>query len=161
MTFERRPKKEMRPEAALIRLEELCARSEQCEYEIRRKLASWQIAPDDADTIVRSLMRRRFVDDSRYAAAFVRDKYRFTGWGRRRIEQALKQKRISSDTICEALEEIDEEEYRRIITSLVRRKAAALGGVADYETRVKLLRFGVARGFEVPLVSEIIRELTK
>ena len=133
MTFERRPKKEMRPEAALIRLEELCARSEQCEY----------------------------VDDSRYAAAFVRDKYRFTGWGRRKIEQALKQKRISSDTICEALEEIDEEEYRRIITSLVRRKAAALGGVTDYETRVKLLRFGVARGFEASLVSEIIRELTK
>lgn len=144
-----------------MRLEELCARSEQCEGEIRRKLRVWQVGDDDADTIVRSLVRRRFVDDSRYAAAFTRDKYRFARWGRRKIEMALRQKRVDDDIIAEALDTIDEEEYAEVLRHIITLKIKALSEPQSYENRTRLFRFAVSRGFEIPLVSKIISQLLK
>ena len=71
--------KKVSPEQALVRLEELCVRAERCEAELRRKLMQWAIVPADADSIIASLRARRFLDETRFAAAFVRDKYRFGG----------------------------------------------------------------------------------
>lgn len=144
-----------------MRLEALCARSEQCEGEIRRKLHLWQIGEEDADTIVRSLRRRRFVDDSRYAGAFVRDKYRFARWGRRKIELALRQKRVDADIIAEALDEIDEDEYTEVLRQLIVLKSKSLGDMDAYEARTRLFRFAVSRGFETTIVSSIISQVLK
>lgn len=153
-----RARKELTPETAQTRLEDLCARSEQCESELRNKLRLWKIAPDDAEAIIDSLRRRRFVDDRRYAASFVRDKYRFNHWGRRKIEMALRQKRVASDIIAEAIDTVDEEEYRDIARQLLARKARDYD-LDDYEGRMKLYRFGIARGFEPQLVAAIVKKL--
>lgn len=145
------------PEKALIRCEELCARAERCEHELREKMRAWRIDSRDIDAIINSLVTRRFLDDSRFARAFVRDKYRFARWGRRKIVMTLKQKRIDSDIIDEALEEINQEEYTSILRSLLRAKAAHMERPLSYDDRMKLLRFAVARGFETQLVSSLLR----
>lgn len=154
----KQPKAPMPAGKALEKLENLCARSEQCEYEIRQKLARWLVPPAEADRIVGSLRSRRFVDDQRYAAAFVRDKYRFSRWGRIKISMALRLKRISRDTIEQALEEIDDDEYIAILRHLLRAKAATLAEPDTYEGRTKLFRFGASRGFEPALVASVLRE---
>jgi len=143
---------------ALERLENLCARSEQCEYEVRQKLARWQVSADDADKIVDSLIERRFVDNERYAASFVRDKYRFSRWGRIKIAMALRQKRIDRHTIEQALDEIDEDEYTDILRHLIKAKAASIAEPDTYEGRTKLYSSGESRGFEPVLVARILRE---
>lgn len=145
------------PEKALIRCEELCARAERCEHELREKMRAWRIDTRDIDAIINSLVTRRFLDDCRYARAFVRDKYRFARWGRRKIAMALKQKRINSDTIDEALEEINQEEYTAVLRSLLKAKAAHMERPLSYEDRMKLFRFAVARGFETQLISSMLK----
>lgn len=145
------------PEKALIRCEELCARAERCEHELREKMRTWRIDSRDIDAIINSLVTRRFLDDSRFARAFVRDKYRFARWGRRKIVMTLKQKRIDSDIIDEALEEINQEEYTSILRSLLKAKAAHMERPLSYDDRMKLLRFAVAHGFETQLVSSLLR----
>lgn len=145
------------PEKALIRCEELCARAERCEHELREKMRAWRIDTRDIDAIINSLVTRRFLDDCRYARAFVRDKYRFARWGRRKIAMALKQKRIDSDTIDEALEEINQEEYTAVLRSLLKAKAAHMERPLSYEDRMKLFRFAVARGFETQLISSMLK----
>ena len=147
-------KKAMDPARALARLEELCARAEHCEGELREKLHKWGIPSAQADKIIASLRSRRFVDDSRFASAFVRDKFRFALWGKRKIEMALRQKRVDADVIADALEEIDPEEYRTTLAALVTRKAASLPEDDFYANRTRLFRFAVARGFEPSLVAE-------
>lgn len=154
-------KKEVTPEKALIRLEELCVRAERCEAEVRTKLFAWRISQRDADAIVESLISRRFVDDSRYAAAFVRDKYRFSRWGRRRITMALRQKNIDSDTIDEALEQIDEDEYNEILIHLIKAKSRTMEHPLSYEDRNRLYRFGITRGFEPQLVAKAVKRLVQ
>ena len=145
------------PEKALIRCEELCARAERCEHELREKMRAWRIDSRDIEAIINSLTTRRFLDDSRFARAFVRDKYRFARWGRRKIAMALKQKRIDSDTIDEALEEINQEEYTAVLRTLLKAKAAHMDRTLSYDDRVKLFRFAVARGFETQLISSMLK----
>ena len=88
-------RKPISPQNALSRLEDLCARSEQCSGEARKKLSGWGIAPTDAERIISSLVERRFIDDSRFCRAFVRDKLYFARWGRRKIQLSLAHKQIS------------------------------------------------------------------
>ena len=145
------------PEKALIRCEELCARAERCEHELREKMRAWRIDSRDIEAIINSLTTRRFLDDSRFARAFVRDKYRFARLGRRKIAMALKQKRIDSDTIDEALEEINQEEYTAVLRTLLKAKAAHMDRPLSYDDRVKLFRFAVARGFETQLISSMLK----
>ncbi|MDE5628910.1 MAG: RecX family transcriptional regulator [Muribaculaceae bacterium] len=159
MSFSSR-RKEISPEKALLRLEELCARSEQCSAELMRKLRAWNINPEDAAAILRSLKARRFVDDERFARAFVRDKYRFNHWGRIKIAMALRAKHIDDDTISQAMEEIDQTLYLKILRALLNAKNRAIPADTEaFDRRVKLFRFATSRGFESSFISKIVTEL--
>lgn len=152
-------RKPITPDKAMIRLEELCARAEHCTSELRLKLRDWGIATDDADAIILSLQKRRFVDDARFAVSFVRDRYRYARWGRVKIRLQLRAKRISTDIIEDALAEIDEDEYLDILASVLNAKARTLHETTSRESRSKLFRFAINRGFEPPLISSQISKL--
>lgn len=152
-----KPDRKMTAEEALVRLETLCARSEQCSGEIMTRLARWKFGPDEARRILDSLVDRRFVDDRRYASAFVRDKYRFARWGRLKIRQALALKRVGRDVISDAIGEIDEDLYRETLAGLLRAKARTLADGNTFEGRTRLFRFAVSRGFESEIISSCIR----
>lgn len=154
-----RSKKTVTPAQALTRLEELCVRAERCESELRRKLSLWAISPADSDAIITSLRTRRFLDERRFAASFVRDKYRFAKWGVRQIVLRLRQKNVPSDIIDEALGEIDMNEYCLILKSLLNYKAKSMPRPLEYDDRNRLFRFALARGFEPDLIIQTIKEI--
>ncbi|MCM1450266.1 MAG: RecX family transcriptional regulator [Clostridiales bacterium] len=146
------------PQTALVKLQELCARSEQCSNEILSKLKKWGIAGDVAGKILALLKRDRYVDDSRYAMAFVRDKVVFNRWGRIKIRLAMIQKRLPDDLIRDALGSIDPEEYHTALVEVLAAKARTLPEVQSYESRTKLLRYAASRGFETSLIVKIIKQ---
>lgn len=154
-------RKPVSAEAAVVRLESLCARSEQCSHEILRKLSSWMVPSDESEKILKSLVDRRFVDDARYARSFVRDKYRFARWGRRKIEIGLRAKRINRENIEEAMKEIDEKEYIANLQHILTAKMASMTDADSYEGRTRLFRFGASRGFEPELVAAEIRSMIR
>lgn len=149
--------KRLTTDEALVRMEMLCARSEMCSYEVEQKLRRQGFTQGESEKIIDSLTDRKFIDDRRFAAAFTRDKYRFARWGRRRIAMALRKKRIDSDVIDEALEEINQDEYTAVLRSLLKAKAAHMDRPLSYDDRVKLFRFAVARGFEPQLISSLLK----
>lgn len=143
---------------ALARMEALCARSEQCSYDIMTKLLRTGLSRDDIDRVMQSLTERRFVDDARFAAAYVRDKYRFARWGRRKIAMGLRTKRIDSGTVGHALEEaVDQDEYVSVLRDLLRAKARTIAEGNSYEGRTKLFRFAASRGYETDLIVRQIK----
>lgn len=87
------------PEQALAALMRLCARAERSEEDARRLMTRWGIAPADRERVLERLRRDRFIDDARYAEAFVREKINLSGWGARKIADALHRKRIARETI--------------------------------------------------------------
>lgn len=151
-------KKTITSQDALMRLETLCAQSEQCSYDLRQKLYRWGISSPDSDKIIKQLIETRFVDDARFAVAYCRDKYRFNRWGRIKIVYGLRSKHIQSCDITSALETIDTEEYEEILVSVIKSKASMTKDVDTYEGRTRLFRSVASRGYEPSLIAQIIKD---
>lgn len=150
-------KKTLTPAEATERLEILCARSEQCISDLRRKLYKWGIMNGASDKIIEQLELDRYVDDTRFAKAYVRDKYLFAGWGRRKITAGLMAKRIPRHTIDEALDEIDNRTYAMNAFKSVRSKLRTFpGDMPRHDARTRLMRFAISRGYETSLIIRIL-----
>lgn len=147
-------KKECTAEEARLKAEAYCSMAERCTDDVLRKLGQWGVPEDAHGAIVDALKEERYIDDRRYAVAFVRDKYRFNQWGRIKISQALRVKHVALEDISAALEEIDEEEYESILVSLLQKKRQGIKANSDYERNGKMIRFAASHGYEM---GEILR----
>lgn len=138
----------MTSEEILYKLAARCSASELCLADIEAKLNRYDLTEEERTRILRRLVEEKYVDDGRYAEAFVRDKYRFNKWGRIKIAQGLRMKGIDNETISCAMEAIDEREYLNILRELIKAKRKSTKGKNDYEINGKLIRFATGRGFE-------------
>lgn len=139
---------------AYIKLSALCASAEYCEYDLRKKARNWEVSSLDA--VISRLRKERFINDERYARAFVRDKFRYNHWGRVRISQELKMRMIDSPIIEEALQEIPEEDNLSTLRRLIDSKRRTVKGKSDYDIRCKLIRFALGRGFQMSDITKVI-----
>ena len=142
-----RTKKELTEEQAFTRLARLCSTTEYCCYDMRRKMTAWLLPDGAEDRILQRLEKERFIDEVRYAHAYVRDKFRYNRWGRKRIEMELRRRGIDDETIEDALTEITPEDSDQTLEGLLRKKLKTVKGKSDYDVFLKLLRFSVGRGF--------------
>lgn len=156
-------KKETTPSEALLKMAALCARSEQCEGDIRQKLYRMGLTPPQVSETVAKLKQQRFVDNARFAGSFARDKCRFASWGRNKIRLALMAKRIEGADIDAALDSIDPADYTAALARVVAAKARSLDldGPGGYADSLKLFRHAVSRGFEPALASAAIKDFKK
>lgn len=144
---------------ALNKAMTLCAGREYCSDDILGKLGSWGIRGDDAGLIIETLKKEKFIDDRRYAVAFVKDKYRQNKWGRLKIASMLRMKNIPGDIIDSALQSIDEEEYRQTVREIVMSHRKSVKAKNNYDLKGKLMRFGQSKGFESNLLYDIMNEI--
>lgn len=151
------------PDAARLRMADLCARSEQCEADIRQKLYRLGLSSAEVQATVSSLIEDRFIDNARFARSFARDKCRFSAWGRNKIRLALAAKRISAQDIAQGLEAIDRKDYLDALkrTAMAKARTLDLKGENAYENKLKLFRHILSRGFESELASKIIAQISK
>lgn len=146
----------MSADEILYKLAARCSVSEQCLSDIESKLAKYDLTEEEKTRILRHLVEEKYVDDRRYAEAFVRDKYRFNKWGRIKIAQGLRMKGIGNETISNAMEAINEEEYLSILRDLIKAKRKSTKGQSDYEVNGKLIRFATSRGFEFGAIRQCL-----
>ena len=81
-------------DAVFGRMAWLCSRREYCSAAVLGKLRQKGLDDKDAAAVLERLVRERYVDDARYARAFVRDKALLSGWGPRKISFAVRQRHI-------------------------------------------------------------------
>lgn len=110
----------------------------------------------DIESIINNLVKEGFIDESRYARAFVHDKVRFAKWGRVKIAQALWQKRIPQDITDAALESIEDDEYLAALKDVVKAKFRTVKGATEYERKMKTMRSVCSRGYEPALVRKLL-----
>ena len=141
---------------AYLTLAALCAQAEHCQYEMLEKMRRWELDDEAQARVMQRLVSERYVDDERYARAFVKDKVRYNKWGRRKVEQALWQKHIDEDIRQQVLNEVDDEEYISILKPLLRQKQRSTKAANDYELNQKLIRFALGRGFTFDIIRQCI-----
>ena len=149
-------KKEMTEQEAYLQLAALCAQAEHCQQEMRDKMKRWELDEMAQNRIVSRLVKERYIDDERYARAFVKDKIRYNKWGRRKVQQALWLKRIDSDIQQRVLDEIDDKEYLDVLRPLLKQKRKSIKAANDYEQNQKLVRFALGRGFGFDIIRQCL-----
>lgn len=149
-------KKEKTEEEAFLQLAALCANAEHCQYEMLEKMKRWELSDEAQARVMARLIEERYVDDRRYARAFVKDKIRYNKWGHRKVQQGLWMKRIDKEIQDEVLDDIDEKEYLDVLKPLLKQKRKSIKANSDYELNQKLVRFAYGRGFTFEIIRQCL-----
>ncbi|MBR5748735.1 MAG: RecX family transcriptional regulator [Prevotella sp.] len=149
-------KKEMTEQEAFLQLAALCANAEHCQHEMLEKMKKWELQEVVQARVMARLVKERYVDDERYARAFVKDKIRYNKWGRRKVQQALWLKRIDDAIQQTVLDEISDEEYLKVLKPLLKQKSKSIRAESDYERNQKLVRFALGRGFTFDIIRQCL-----
>lgn len=148
--------KQITEQEAYLQLASLCAQAEHCQYEIKEKMRRWELGEEAQTRIMERLVKERYIDEMRYARAFVKDKVVYNKWGRRKVEQALWQKQIDDDIRQSVLEEVDDETYVSVLRPLLKQKRKSTKAGSEYEMNQKLMRFAMGRGFTFDIIRQCI-----
>lgn len=144
---------------ATSKLERYCAYQERCHKEVRLKLAELRMIPEAMDHIIAHLIQNDFLNEERYARAYVRGKHSIKKWGRKRIISELKQRNISQFNIKNALGEINEDRYLEVFNTLSKKRFSQLQEKNLQKKRRKLADYLLYRGWETHLVYDKVKEL--
>jgi regulatory protein len=136
-----------------------CSRREYCSDDIRNKLSLWGVDNDDIGKILRILISDNFINESRYATAFVRDKFKYNKWGKVKISAHLRGKKVPQDIISSALDSIDNDLYIKLLRELIEAHRKSVKAKNQYDLKAKLLRYGLSKGFESNLLYDILNDL--
>lgn len=158
MTMERARKK-YSPEEAKPKLFAYCAYQERSHQEVRRKLDSLGVYGNPAEEIIAELITAGYLNEERFAKAFAGGKFRMKGWGRVRIQRELETHGVTNYCIRSGMKEIDDEDYRKTLEKLIRKKAASLSNDAPIVRRDKTGRYAIAKGYESDLVWRVVNEI--
>lgn len=143
----------------LARAERYCANEEQCRTSVRKKLCDWGASLESSGRIVTRLIDQGFIDERRYARAYVSSKLRTQKWGRLKVVYQLRSKQVPPKFITEALAEIPDEEYRNILLDVANMKWNSYDtSETTTKRRSKLVTFLASRGFESPEIQAMLAD---
>ena len=149
------------PEQALATLMHLCARAEKSTGDARRLMRGWGVDGRAQEEVLRKLIEQRFIDDVRFAEAFVREKVNLSGWGAYKIRAALARKGIDRSTIERTIAEMDPAQNAERLQMQLARKMRSVKAASAYELKTKLMRYGLSLGFDFESVSDAVGAMIK
>ena len=143
------------------KLENYCVYQERCHQEVTQKLEHMHMIPEAIDVIVVHLIEHNFLNEERFARAFVKGKFNIKKWGKCRLTYELKKKDIGKVNINKGLTEIENVDYIEVFNELSEKKANSIKGTNVFKKRKKLIDYLLYRGWESHLVYEKANELIK
>ncbi|PRZ02027.1 regulatory protein RecX [Marinilabilia salmonicolor] len=144
---------------ALHKASSLCSRQEYCRSDIQKKLEKWDLSDSDTEKIIQKLVEEKFIDEERFTSFYVRDKFRFNKWGRRKIMWQLKQKGIDRETINLALDQIDPDEYNEKLQEVIREKIRQVKNKEPLKQKAAVIRNAVSKGYEYEEIMPLVEQL--
>ncbi|MCW3075050.1 MAG: RecX family transcriptional regulator [Flaviaesturariibacter sp.] len=154
-------KKYLSKEQAIQKLRQYCAYQERSHSEVVQKLWDLGVYKSEHDEIISSLIEDDYLNESRFAEAFAGGKFRMKDWGRKKIYYALKEKKVSEYNIKQAMKCIDEEAYRKTLQELGEKRYASLKGEQYLVRKKKTQDYLLLKGFEMELVTALLKALTE
>ncbi len=142
--------------AAYAKAEHYCAYQERSQQEVRDKLYEWGLKPDAVENIISELIGGNFLNEERFAKAYVQGKFNQKGWGRIKIKQGLKLKKVPDVLIKKALQTVDYDDYMMTLRKIIEKKAATITEKHPEKRRQKLWQYALGKGYESDLIGEVI-----
>lgn len=142
---------------ALAKAEHYCAYQERAQQEIRDKLYEWGLHSNEVEELISELITTNFLNEERFAQAYVSGKFNIKRWGKIKIKQALKLKKVPEKMITNALNKIDYDDYLKTILDSAEKKSALITEKDPYKRRNKLITYLMSKGFENNLIIEVLK----
>lgn len=139
---------------AQAKMENYCAYQERCHQEVEQKLREIKLIPEAVEKIMLHLFQHDYINETRFAKAYARGKFSIKKWGRNRIVNELKKRKISSYNINKALLEIPDDDYQKSFDELAQKRFYQIKETNKYKKRKKLADYLLYRGWESELVYE-------
>ncbi len=158
MFEEKKPKKKLTPNQALIKAQMSCAYQERCQQEMRDKLYEWGLHSNEVENIIADLISTNFLNEERFAKAFAGGKFRIKKWGKVKIKIELKKRKISDYCIRKGLAEIDDKEYINTLKDVISKKLKENSKGKIQIRNYKAAQYAQSRGFEGDLIWDIIKQ---
>ena len=143
----------------LGKMQALCSRGEKCKADIRVKLERTGMPEKDIEEILDKLQEEGFIDEQRYAGAFVRDKSRLQGWGPVKISNMLKIKKIPNNIISDALQEMGESQVQKTLQHCLIKKNNSIKETDPAKRRARLTRYALGRGYTYAQIYQVLKQL--
>lgn len=157
----RQEPRERTAEEALSSLMNLCARAERSSGDAMRLMHRWGVDQDERQGVLDKLIEEKFIDDRRYADAYVREKINLSDWGRRKIAEVLYSKGISREIMDESLLQLNDEMAKERVRKIVKERIPRTKAKNSYDLKGKLMRYGLGRGYEYDDVMSAVESLVK
>ncbi len=154
-------KKYLTKEQALQKLRQYCAYQERSHSEVQQKLWELGVARSEHDGIIASLIEDDYLNEERFAKAFVGGKFRMKDWGRKKIYYGLREKGVSDYVIKRAMKEIDDEAYQKTLQDLAGKKYESLKGEQYLLRKKKTVDYLLQKGYEPELVTTVVNSFGK
>lgn len=142
---------------ALAKAEHYCAYQERSQQEVRNKLYEWGLWSNEVEELISELIQTNFLNEERFTRAYVSGKFKIKKWGKVKIKQGLKLKRVPEKMIINALKGIDYDEYLNVILETAQKKAPLIKEKDPYKSKYKLITYLMGKGFEKELIIEVLR----
>ena len=136
----------------LVKAERFCAYQERSSYEVKQKMKEFDATEEEIEKVISSLQEDDFQNDERFAKLFTSGKFRIKRWGKNKIKSELRMKKIPDQLIKNALDSIDEAEYKKTILHLIQKKDKEVKSLKPTDRKQKIFRFLLSKGFESSLV---------
>lgn len=158
--FEKKaPLKITNPDIALVKMQNWCAYQERCQQETRDKLYEFGLWPEAVENIIVKLIEDNFLNEERFACSFARGKFNIKKWGKIKIKQELKQRRINDYCIKKAMKEIDDDDYYIALKKLLTQKKSLVKESNPIKLKFKLATYAMGKGFEQDLIFMALEEI--
>lgn len=153
--------KQLSKAQALQKLRHYCSYQERCHAEVKEKLYSFGLYKQSVEECISQLIEENYLNEERFAIEFAGGKFRIKQWGRQKIKQALKLKRVSEYCIRKAILEIDEEQYSKTLSKLASKKWSKVKGpgITRFVKTQKTTTYLLQRGFEPELIRRAIAQI--
>ena len=138
-----------------------CKYQERCHWEVRNKLYELGCTTPEVEQHITQLIEQGVLNEERFAKLYAGGKFRMMHWGKEKIKQQLKLRKISDYCIRKAMLEIDPEQYEAKLNRLATKKHTELVKEKSKQAwKMKLYRYLIQKGYERDLVADIVKELT-
>lgn len=144
---------------ALNRIASYCSKAERCEFDVRRKLVSWELAEEEISRIMKRLKDEKFLSNERFCKSFINDKMRFNKWGKTKIIFELKKRQIPESVYRPILDNFEDEDFNKQLEKILLTKLKSVKAKDDYDKRNKLIRFALGRGFSMDATIKCINKI--
>lgn len=147
------------PQTAQLKIEHFCAYQERCHKEVKDKLYTYGLNSTEVNEILEKLVRKGFLNEQRFANAFVGGKFRQKKWGKNKIIRELQTRQINETCIRKALKEIEDSDYTITIEKTAIKYAKNIKTGNIFTQKQKTLKYLLSRGFEYEQCHTIVNTL--